>query len=50
MLFFARINLTTPLRRGETHVKHYGVREKELQWRSRRSKRDIPNVFHVALS
>ena len=37
------------LKRGETHVEHYGVRESELQWRSRRSKRDIPNVFHVAL-
>ena len=29
MLFFARINLTTPLRRGETHVEHYAVRERE---------------------
>ena len=38
------------LRRGETHVEHYGVQERELQWRSRRSKRDIPNVFHVALN
>ena len=30
-------------------MEHYGVQERELQWRSRRSKRDIPNVFHVAL-
>ena len=37
------------LRRGETHVEHYGVRERELQWRSRRSERDVPNVFHSAL-
>ena len=37
------------LRRGETHVEHYAVRERELQWRSRRNKRDIPNVFHSAL-
>ena len=37
------------LRRGETHVEHYRVQERELQWRSRRSKRDIPNVFHSAL-
>ena len=41
--------LSLALRRGETHVEHYGVRERERQWRSRRSKRDIPNVFHVAL-
>ena len=39
------------LRQGETHVEHYGVREREreLQWRSWRSKRDIQNVCHVAL-
>ena len=32
-------------------MEHYGVREREreLQWRSRRSKRDVPNVFHSAL-
>ena len=41
-------NLST-LRQGETHVEHYGVRERELQWRSQRSKRDISNMFHVAL-
>ena len=39
-------SFTNKLRRCETHVEHYGVRERELQWRS---KRDIPNVFHVAL-
>ena len=37
------------LRRGGTHVEHYGVRERELQWRSHRIKRDIPNLFHIAL-
>ena len=26
------------------------MREREHQWRSQRSKRDIPNVFHIALS
>ena len=31
-------------------MEHYGVRERALQWRSRQSKRDIPNVFHVALT
>ena len=31
-------------------MEHYGVRYRELQWRSRRSKRDILDVFHVALS
>ena len=36
-------------RRGETHVEHNGVREKQLQWRSRRSKKDRPDVFHFAL-
>ena len=30
-------------------MEHYRVQERELQWRSRRSKRDIPNVFHSAL-
>ena len=39
-----------PLRRGETHVEQSGVRERELQWRSRRSNRDIPNVFHSSLN
>ena len=42
-------NVFDRLRRGETHVEHYGVRERELQWRSRRRKREIPNVFRVAL-
>ena len=37
------------LRRGETHEEHYAVRERELQWRSRWSKRDIPNVLQSAL-
>ena len=42
--------LSLALRRGETHVEHYRAQKRELQWRSRRSKRDIPNVFHSALS
>ena len=34
-------------RRGETRGTPWSARERELQWRSRRSKRDIPKVFHV---
>ena len=50
MLFFARINLTTPLRQGETHLVCLSCSAESASKAFSLALHSVPRVFHVALS